>query len=394
QNEHRTYPGGEMFSHVVGYYIHGRSGIEKDANQLLLSSHEDYSEQMQRIITGKKVRGDSVVTTLDSRMQAIAYNDIGNYFGAVMAMDPDSGKILCMFSRPYFDPNTLEAEWESIVTDQSSSRLLNRCTQGLYAPGSTFKIVTALSYLQQGGSLDDRFSCSGSMDVNGMTFHCFNSISHGNMDLRKAFAKSCNMTFGTIGMELDSKAYRKTAEQLLFNRELPVDFSTYKESSFDVDADMADDLVFQTGFGQGHTLVTPLHMSMIASAIANDGVLMKPYLIDHTLTESGELVKTFLPDKADTLMTVEEAQSLQELMRGVVTGGTGTVLQSDIYDAYGKTGTAEFSSDKEEAHSWFVGYATNGNKKLAIAVIIEEGGRSSSLSMPLVKDIFDYYFAD
>lgn len=394
QNETRTYPQGEVFCHVVGYYYSGRSGLEKDANMLLLDSHEDYLEQFRLQLQGLKVQGDSVVTTLDTRMQTIAHDDIGNYCGAVIAMDPETGKILCMVSKPYFDPNTLEAQWEDVVNDAATSRLLNRCTQGLYAPGSTFKIVTALEYLREGGSVDDTFTCNGSHEENGVVFHCFNGTAHGTLSLYQAFAKSCNMTFGTIGMALDGKAYRKTAEQLYFNQDLPVRFSTYNKSTFDIDDKTASDLAFQTAFGQGHTLVTPLQMLMITAAIANDGVMMEPYLVDHSQNNQGVVIQQYEPKKVDTLLTTEEAQTLQSLMRGVVTEGTAKVLQSDVYDAYGKTGTAEFSSDKEEAHSWFVGYATNGEKKLAIAVIIEEGGRSSSLSIPVVKDIFDYYFAD
>ena len=393
EEETREYPTGELFSHVVGYYYNGRSGLEKDANYLLLDSHEDYLEQFQYTLQGKKVQGDSVVTTLDTNMQQIAYNDMGNYNAAVIAMDPETGAILCMLSKPFFDPNTLKDQWEDVVGDASSSRLINRCTQGLYAPGSTFKIVTALAYLRQGGSLDDTFSCSGSKEVNGLTFHCYNGTAHGSMDLRKAFAKSCNVTFGTIGMNLDLDDYHKTAEDLLFNQDLPVQMNVYNTSSFDVDRNTASDLAFQTAFGQGHTLVTPLHMSMIVSAIANDGVLMKPYLIDHSQNMQGVVVKEFHPEKAKTLMTTEEAAQLQELMRGVVTSGTATALNSDLYEAYGKTGTAEFNADKEEAHSWYVGYATNGSKKLAIAVIVEEADRSSSMSIPVVKDIFDYYFS-
>lgn len=393
EQETRVYPTGQLFSHVVGYYYNGRSGLEKDANYLLLDSHEDYLEQFQSTLQGKKVQGDSIVTTLDTNMQQIAFNDMEDCNAAVIAMNPETGAIRCMLSKPYFDPNTLKDNWDLVVNDAYSSKLINRCTQGLYAPGSTFKIVTALAYLRQGGSLDDRFSCSGSKEVNGLTFHCYNGTAHGNMDLRTAFAKSCNVTFGTIGMNLDLDDYRKTADDLLFNQDLPVEMNIYNTSSFDVDHNTASDLVFQTAFGQGHTLVTPLHMVMISSAIANDGVLMKPYLIDHSQNMQGIIVKQFQPEKAKTLMSTEEAAQLQELMRGVVTSGTATALNSDLYDAYGKTGTAEFDGSKEDAHSWFVGYATNGNKQLAIAVIVEDAQRGSSMSIPVVKDIFDYYFS-
>ncbi|MCR5640560.1 MAG: penicillin-binding protein 2 [Lachnospiraceae bacterium] len=394
QEESRSYPQGEMYSHVVGYYYNGRSGLEKDANYLLLDSHEDYLEQFQYTLKGLKVQGDSIVTTLDHGMQSIAYNNIGNYSGAVIAMDPKTGAVKCMVSRPFFDPNTLKENWEAVVNDASSSRLINRCTQGLYAPGSTFKIVTALAYLQQGGSVEDTFQCNGSKEINGVTFHCFNGTSHGALNLNRAFAKSCNITFGTIGMEMDKDAYRKTAEELLFNQKLPTRFTNCNTSSFDVDGDTADDLAFQTAFGQGHTLVTPVHMAMIVSAVANDGVLMEPYLVDHSQNNEGVVVKQFQPKKAATLMSPEEASTLSSMMRSVVTEGTATQLNSDVYEAYGKTGTAEFTADKEEAHSWFVGYATDGDKELAIAVIIEEGGTHSALSIPLTKQIFDYYFAD
>ena len=150
----------------------------------------------------------------------------------------------------------------------------------------------------------------------------------------------------------------------------------------------------QTAIGQGETLVTPLHMAMIASAVANDGVLMEPYDIDSIENKDGTQVKSYSGKEYGSILTEEEAAELQSLMRSVVTDGTGSKLQSDAYTAYGKTGTAEYSSDENSAHSWFVGYAESGDKKIAIAVIMEGAGSGSAHAVPTAKSVFDTYFSE
>ena len=148
----------------------------------------------------------------------------------------------------------------------------------------------------------------------------------------------------------------------------------------------------QPGIGQGETVVSPLHMAMLVSAIANDGMLNKPYVIDHTINDNKDLVKQYSPEEYKQIFTDTECENLKSLMRSVVTDGTGTKLNTDMYTAYGKTGTAEYSDTSDGAHSWFVGFAEKDESKIAVAICLEKAGSGSEHAVPLAKDIFDAYF--
>ena len=172
-NEQRVYPYGRVFAHAVGYDNNGRSGIELSKNSQLLTSHAFLLEQVQNGLTDQKNQGDNVITTLDANLQQVAYDALGNNQGAVVVMEADTGKVLALVSKPDFDPNTLSSDWDTIVADESNSSLVNRATQGLYPPGSTFKIVTALAYLRDKGTLDGfSYNCNGELTQDGYTLHC------------------------------------------------------------------------------------------------------------------------------------------------------------------------------------------------------------------------------
>lgn len=391
--ETRSYPYGSLYAHVVGYNYNGMSGVELDSNFYLLRSHAFILERIKNSLQGNKNQGDTVVTTIDSKLQEAAYDALGDYDGAAIAIDPTTGEILCMVSKPDFDPNTLEANWSSVSEDDEAV-LVNRATQGLYPPGSTFKMLTALEYLQEGGSTDKTFDCEGEYTYNGYTIHCYKGETHGEEDFTEAFSESCNVAFSQIGLSLDLNSYGALANQLLFNQTLPTKLSNVKSSSFTLKEGDSSSLVMQTAIGQGETLVTPIHMAMIASAIANNGLLMEPYDIASIENKDGTTVKTFSSTEYGSILTEDEATELQNLMRSVVTDGTGSKLQSDLYTAYGKTGTAEYSSSEDSAHSWFVGYAENGDKKIAIAVVMEGAGSGSSHAVPAAKSVFDTYFSE
>ena len=223
-NETRIYPFGTVFDHVVGYSSNGKTGIESLANFYLLTSHVNLAEQVVNELGGTKSQGDDVYTTLDPELQQAAWAALGDRRGAVIAMEPDTGKILAMVSKPGYDPNTLAQDWEVLNADGGGqSPLLNRAAQGLYPPGSTFKIVTALEYMREHPQdyKDYRFDCSGTYVNGDYTIRCYHGESHGSQDFVQAFANSCNGAFASLGLELDLASLRGTAEELLFNRELP-----------------------------------------------------------------------------------------------------------------------------------------------------------------------------
>ncbi len=397
-NETRVYPYENLFSHIVGYSTkdHGRAGVESWANFNLLRSNAFFLEKTMDKVTDEKSIGDNVVTTLDYSLQNAAYQALGAYNGAIAVMEPATGKILAMVSKPDFDPNTIQENWDRIVADENSeSVLLNRASQGLYPPGSTFKVVTALEFIRQNPDSypDYTYVCNGSIKENNSKLSCFSGEVHGSVDLRRSFVKSCNTSFANIGLSLNSDAFAETCDGLLFNTALPVEKLDTSKSSFVLNGASSTSEVMETSIGQGKTLVTPLHMLMLTASIANRGVLMRPYVIDSTQNHEGGAVKTYSPEPYGPLFSEEEADILKDYMKETVTGGTASKLSGMSYEAYGKTGSAEFGTNKGDSHAWFIGYAHREDKEdIAIAVIMERAGIGSAYAVPAAKNVFDAYY--
>ena len=392
-NETRIYPFGTVFDHVVGYSSNGKTGIESLANFYLLTSHVNLAEQVVNELGGTKSQGDDVYTTLDPELQQAAWAALGDRRGAVIAMEPDTGKILAMVSKPGYDPNTLAQDWEVLNADEGGqSPLLNRAAQGLYPPGSTFKIVTALEYMREHplDYKDYRFDCSGTYVNGDYTIRCYHGESHGSQDFVQAFANSCNGAFASLGLELNLASLKGTAEELLFNRELPLTGFPYKESSFVMEPGAGTWEILQTSMGQGKTEMTPLHNALLTAAIANGGTLMKPYLLDRVVSAGEEEVKKFMPEAWGSLMTAQEAADLTELMEAVVTVGTASALRTDAYQAAAKTGSAEFETGRE-THAWFTGFAPAQDPKLVVTVLVEEAGTGGRAAAPIARQLFDIY---
>lgn len=422
--EMRVYPFGNLFAHVVGHSTKGKTGLESLGNFYLLTSHVNLLEQAFHGLADQKSPGDDMITTLDVGLQYAAYLALGERKGAVVAIEPGTGKILAMVSKPDYDPNpmSLEAAWDLLIADDNDQgQLLNRASQGLYPPGSIFKIVTALEAIRENpeGYLDFHFDCSGVFQQDSYTIRCYHGTAHGSQDFAQAFANSCNGAFASLGLTLDQESMGQLTKQLLFQSELPLAIP-YSKSSYNVSSygSLLDKLaassqeglglssgeeepfasgeevseweVLQSSIGQGKTLVTPIHFAMITASIANGGMLMKPYLIDQVQSADGEEVKKFLPESFGSLMTAEESRKLNDLMVQVVTEGTGSALRDAPYQAAGKTGSAEFETGKE-THAWFTGYAPAENPKIAVAVIVEEGGSGGMTAAPIARAMFDQY---
>ena len=336
--------------------------------------------------------GDSLVTTLDVDLQTAAHDALSKRNGAVIVMEPSTGNIRAMVSKPDYDPSEVASKWE-IFSSSDDGILLNRATQGLYPPGSVFKTVTLLEYLREHQMDPTGFSytCKGKISTGDRNISCYHGKSHGELDLKSAFAKSCNSAFAQIGSELNVDSYEQLADQLLFNQDLPLSFP-YSKSSFALKDTDTETTKMLTAIGQGDTLVTPMHLAMLMSAIANDGVLMKPRFLERTESYTGTLVERYPEETYGSIMTQEEAELLQLFLRTVVEDGTASALKSSIYEASGKTGTAEYSSDKKKSHAWFTGYATDGERELAVAVIVEGAGSGSEYAVPIAGKIFDAYF--
>lgn len=393
KTESRIYPYGRMFAHATGYAVNGKAGIENIENFSLLRSHDFFWDQIFNDLSGEKNIGDNVITTLDFEAQEAAYNALNGFDGAVIAIEPSTGKIAVMVSKPDYDPNTIAQDWENVTADGSTA-LYNRATQGQYAPGSVFKIFTALEYYNEFSDSykDYQFDCDSLITRDGTTIHCAGNKSHGILDYKSSFAKSCNSSFAEMGLEIDNDSLNELCDKLLFNMSLPIAFESSK-SKFLLDNSSSSSLTMETCIGQGNTLVSPLHMCMIAGAVCNDGVLMRPYIVERVENSDGAIVKKNSPSQYQTLLTQEQSDYLEELMAAVVSEGTGTKLNGQSYNAYGKTGTAEVSDSTDQTNAWFVGYAKkNGYEDLAIAVIVENSGAGSTYAVPVAKAVFDTYF--
>ena len=391
--EYRSYPYGNAFSHIVGFESRGYLGTEALANYYLLHSHESLRGQVSNAIYGKKNAGDSVYTTLNVDLQLAAYEALGEKNGAVIVTKPSTGEILAMVSKPDFDPNTLKEIWEGIVEDKDNSVLLNRATQGLYAPGSTFKIITTLEYLRENNQdiVSYHYNCDGLYESEDGVIRCYHGVKHNEVDLKMSFSESCNASFANIGSGLNKNQMKKTLNELEFNARLPLDL-TSKKSSLVLDSETTDWDMLQHAIGQGETLMTPMHMNLITQAIANEGLLMEPMILDYVTNNKGILVKDFKTDEYKRFMTEEETEILKDFMREVVISGTATGLQSELYTAAGKTGSAEFKESSTASHAWFTGFAPYDNPEICITVLVEEGGSGSRSSVPIAKKIMDVYF--
>ncbi len=418
----RVYPYSEEFCHVVGYSMLGGSGIEEYMKYELLHSDIPFESKLECDRNEEKYPGNDINTTLSVRMQDIVYSELGSYRGAVIVTEPSTGKILAMVSKPDFDPNTLELIWESLRTNESGdAQLLNRATQGLYPPGSTFKIVDSIEFLQENPSNFNNFSynCVDGIYQNGEdSIHCFDYEHHYNQNLEQAFAHSCNSAFASIVTErLDLDRFRRTLKRLMFDQELPYDLpSSVSHSQLLEDGEISTHNLMQVAIGQGRTEVSPLHMNMITMAVANRGVLIRPYLIENVCTAEGKILQEYEGTPVGTLIDEETADYVRRLMRGVtrVTYNSedgssvwGTASEFDgtqSYIAFGKTGTAEFMEDEDDqeegSHAWFTGFSVgadkgeNGDPDLCITVLIENGGVGSDRAVPIAKNILDRWYGE
>lgn len=393
-SETRKYPYDSLFAHVVGYSTKGKTGVESKMNYYLVQSNAPITEKMDNGMQDKKNPGDNVYTTLDVELQEAANKALGIYEGAVIATDPKTGEVLAMVSKPDFNPNEISDIWEKLLEDEETGVLLNRASQGLYPPGSTFKIITALEYIHENPSTytNYSFTCNGSIRIDGSRIQCYHGISHGKVDFDKSFAKSCNSSFANMGTKVDWNSFGKTLDTLLFGKPLPYELES-AVSTVKAEAGMTAEEQMQTAIGQGETLVTPLHMNMITCAVANDGVLQHPYVVDRVENANGAVIKRFSSPGTTKMMSEQEAYILQGLMREVVETGTGTKLLDQPYTAAGKTGSAEYNSDRD-SHAWFTGFAPVEDPEICVTVIIEGAGSGGDYAVPMARRVFDAYFRE
>ncbi len=408
----RVYKNAKYYAHVVGYTVKGKAGVEAKYNFRLETISNEFMQRVANLFFDKPIEGNSLVLTIDNKLQEIAGEELGNQKGAIVAMEPSTGKILAMVSNSTFDSNTVAENWESLNSDEENSPLLNRATQGLYPPGSTFKIVTAAAALQADKTLSDfEIDCEGEEKFGHSIIHCYDGKAHGNVKMDSAFAKSCNVYFSELGVKIGAGKLIDMANAFGFNKDIGLALE-YSRSTFPMTENAEEMEIVETAFGQGRTLVTPLFMAMITSAVANNGIMMQPYVVDHSLTPNGGIRNRTIPVKLNQAISPELADEIKALMCGVVESGTatnaafsvsGTVTNPDKNEsgssvakgAYsgeikvaGKTGTAENSQGDD--HAWFVAFAPADEPKIAVAVLLENAGKGSN-AIPAARNIMKEY---
>lgn len=383
----RRYPYGRIMASVTGYLDDtiGSTGIEayKGAE---LSGHSRLLGRLgplaQLFSSG---RGDDVYLTLDAALQETAYEALGDRRGAVVMLDATSGAVLVLASRPSFDPSDIQAKWDSLRQDEESP-LLNRALQGLYPPGSTIKPLILDAALENGvTNSKEIFDCTGALEVGDSVIHESHGAVHGRLDVEHALIESCNTTFGSLALRLGGKkladAFRRFGFEETAQGELAEAAAHLPDFASIGQGDTA-----QIGIGQSTLLVTPLHMALLAAAFANDGIVMKPYMIDRVVTPSGVTLEQHRSEKWFEATTAARASLIQGFMEEVVQEGTGTAAAIRGVRVSGKTGTAENSG---EDHAWFIGSAEIKGRKAAFAIIVENSGGGGTEAAPIARKLLE-----
>lgn len=395
----RVYPYGPALAHPVGYADaqFGLSGIEAISNRALngaaLVGLGDWRELGRQVLTqSKRPRGQDLVTTLDAELQQLAVDRIAAAKpvgrGAVVMMRPADGAVLVLASVPGFDPNALHARL--FAAEASAAPLLNRATQGQYPPGSTFKIVLAAQALEN--DFSGRLDCPADGYATSSRYRPIRDheyyeaqragrrwAGHGPLDLTTALAKSSNVFFAQLGVLGGHAALARTGERFQFNRS--IDFVPGSSGRLQLQAARLEPIpsrdrygLAQAAIGQGRVTTTPAYMALIAAAIANDGVAMRP-----------RLLRDSEPEVLGRFMRADVASRLRQMLRQAVSSGTGRGIETPGLEIAGKTGTAE--NPQGASHSWFIGFAPASAPKLAFAVFVEHGGYGSTVAAPIARDL-------
>lgn len=382
----RVYPKGALYTHVLGYSsrTYGRTLLESAYNAQLLNLQSGNLTDVITMLSTER-RGADITLTLDHDLQAYAAARLGNQNGAVVALDPRTGEVLALVSNPTFDPNlsALNKNFSTLVEDEENAPFLSRAVGGRYAPGSTFKVITAAAALDAGRE-DFTFSdTQEEVSFDGTMIRNFGGKTYGDIDLKTAFVKSSNTAFASLGQELGYSKILKTAEAFGFNEtaefDIPAADSTAPESV------KGAGKLAQTAIGQGDLLATPLQMASVAATIANDGKRMQPYLVANIAYPNGFAIKSSAKSQGRAV-SESVAMTLQDWMKSVVTEGTGTAARAGIGIA-GKTGTAQ-NEREERDHAWFIGFAPANEPNIAVCVLLEYAGQTGGdAAAPIARDV-------
>jgi peptidoglycan glycosyltransferase len=408
----RTYPLGRSFASVVGYstQVRSRAGLERSLNDYLTAANANLTTVLERTldrIRGTTVEGNDVVLTLSTKGQQAAREQLGNRCGSVVALDPQTGRVLVLASSPSYDPNLIEGHFNQASRAPAAecsqpAPLLDRATDGLYTPGSTFKVVTASAGIDTGAvKLSTTFQDPGYCEEYGRRVYNYSDqgtpSGYGTVTLLQAIQNSINSVFCNIGKEIGAGRILEYAKRYGFYSKPPVELPEDERKAsglyragqpwFPDDMNKVDP--GRLAFGQERLQVTPLQMAMLAGTIGNGGVVMKPFLVDRVVSPSGRIVVTTRSQELGRAVSRGTAAAVTEGMVAAVQAGTSTHAQIAGVEVAGKTGTAESGVAHVNTTS-FIAFAPVGNPRVAIAVFLEQqSGVGGTTAAPIAKAVME-----
>jgi peptidoglycan glycosyltransferase len=384
----RKYPGGQAYSHITGFYsiVYGPTGMERAVGDLLSGTSDQlFYRRIGDLLTGEEPQGASVELTIDPKVQSAAWKALGDRKGAVVALDPQTGNVLAMVSKPAYDPNLLAshdrgavvAARKKLLEDPDRPLEDRAISSRLYPPGSTFKLVTSAAALSSGRySPDTQIDAPDELDLpqTSVTLPNFGGSScspTGKMTLTDALRISCNTAFGSLGLALGAPTIAEQAQKFGFGQSLRIPLEV-TPSTFPANANPPQ--TAQAAIGQFDVRVTPLQVAMVSAGIANGGVVMRPNLVKTVRSgQDLDVIDTPEPEKLSEAVSSEVANQLKGMMLEVVRNGTGTRAQIPGVEVAGKSGTAQ-QGEAGPPHAWFTAFAPANDPKVAVAVVIEDGG--------------------
>lgn len=417
-SQKRIYSGQKFFAQILGFISNsGTTGLESYMDKTMITDEYKLNINRSNLLEILKnpteaiqrtKAGNNVVTTFDSALQQKAYELLGDDLGdsgSIVVMDPKTGEILAMVNRPSYDPNNLDKEYENLLKKtKDDAVLLNKAARGTYFPGSTFKIITLVSALENLEGVTERtFEDNGELDVKvGKDLPNVDGNIYGSIDLKKAFAVSSNVVFGTLAIELGGDKLQETAEKFGFNQTFELNDMTLGKSIFTPYSKKDDGALAASGVGQTGVSTHPLQMAMVASAIANDGELMTPRIVNSILKYDGTTKEIFEPKLYNTVTSVEIAQTVKSYMVNNVNSSTNKNMKAlSAIRAGGKTGTSqdkyvttgdtETGNSIDVINSWFVGFAPSEDPKIAISVIVLDGQSGGGKAAKIAGDLMSWY---
>lgn len=376
----RHYPPESRYAaHVIGSKQHGIGGEVHFIRYLLGYDNHLLERIYQKAFLHQEV-GNDVILTIDLRLQRMITEEMGRQTGSVVLLNPQNGEILALVSLPAFRP-------DQPGTEPPKGGLLNKAFQGRYPPGSILKVLTGAAFLKdREGTQEHTLTCAGTTDVHGVSIRCYNGEAHGNVNFLRAMAVSCNAYFADLAITMGWRPLLRLGEAFGFNEDFLFSEMKTARSELPLSRQTGSEELAWSGIGQGRVLVSPLHMALLAAAIANEGNIMEPRLIHGIRRRNGSIASARRQKRWRTPIDVDTAAVLKEAMEEVIRDGTGRNARVRGLTIAGKTGTAETGRDTAP-HAWFIGFVSEDAPTLAVAVLLEHAGTGGRQAAPLAAKV-------